>query len=418
MQANGIDMVRKHFFVLLGCLFVTMIGLGITLPVLTFYVERLGAAGGAARSSVAVQIGWLTGVYALGQLLFAPLWGRLSDRWGRRPVLLVGIAGYVASQILFGLATSLELLYAARILGGALSSAILPISAAYVADLTTEGDRSRGMAWLGTATSLGFVVGPAFGGLLSRKNLHFRAAYGHFVVDSFSVPFFAAAALGLLTLFVAIRWLPESLPHRALPPRSHETKRDARSLAQGLRPLLGMAFIGQFALATFEGVFALYAQSRFGYGPARVGAAFVVCGAVMTVFQAGAVGFLARSVREIYQIASGFGLMGTSLLLFAIARTTPLVFSLVGLVALGTAFVSPNLTALISKRGGNQRVGESLGIQNATSSLAQAGGPVFGGALYVWRPTAPYLLTGTLSVVVGLIVAWSVREKWRAGPFV
>lgn len=130
---------------------------------------------------MAIHVGLLTGVYALGQFFFAPVWGRLSDRTGRRPLVLVGIGGYVIAQVLFGLATSLWLLYAARILGGILSAATLPVSAAYVADMTADEERGRGMAWLGTAVSLGFVVGPALGGTLSRRDLHFIARYGHFI---------------------------------------------------------------------------------------------------------------------------------------------------------------------------------------------------------------------------------------------
>jgi DHA1 family multidrug resistance protein-like MFS transporter len=399
--------ISKHLFVLLACLFVVMIGLGITMPVLPFYVERLALSGGASRQAVTMHVGLLTGAYALGQLFFAPVWGRLSDRTGRRPLLLIGIAGYVVAQVLFGLATSLWLLYAARILGGILSSAALPISAAYVADMTTEEGRGPGMAWLGTATSLGFVVGPALGGMLSRRDLHFGARYGHFMIDSFSIPFFTAAALGLFTLFAALRWLPESLPATVLRAKYKGTEeRDWRGLARTLRPLLGLVLVAQFALATFEATFALYAQAMFNYGPVRVGAAFVVCGFVMTVFQVGAVGLLAGRVREIYQVGAGFGMMGISLGLFVIARTTPVVFALVGLVALGTAFVSPNLTALISKRGGINRVGESLGVQNAANSLAQASGPLLGSALYVWHLSAPYLLTGALSVAAALAIFW------------
>ena len=139
-------MVNKHLFVLLASLFVVMIGLGITMPVLPFYVERLGLAEGVSRQAIVLHVTLLTGVYALTQLIFAPLWGRWSDRLGRRPLILIGIAGYVVAQVMFGLSTSLWLLYAARILGGVLSSATLPVSAAYVADVTSEKERVRGMA--------------------------------------------------------------------------------------------------------------------------------------------------------------------------------------------------------------------------------------------------------------------------------
>lgn len=321
-------MIRKHLFVLFACLFVVMIGVGITLPVLPFYVERLALSERASRSSVAFHVSLLTGVYALGQLFFAPLWGWWSDRIGRRPLLLTGIAGYVMAQALFGLASSLWLLYAARILGGILSSATLPISAAYVADLTPEQDRSRGMAWLGTATSLGFVVGPALGGLLARKDVHFNARFGHFIVDSFSVPFFVAAAMGLLTLVVALRRLPESMSASVLPAANAMTDQGARQATHRLGPLLGLVLVAQLALATFEGTFALYSQATLNYGPLRVGAAFVTCGLVMSVFQGGAIGFLTQYVGEINQIAAGFALMGTSLMFLTTVRTAPFCISL------------------------------------------------------------------------------------------
>ena len=402
--------MTKHLFVLLACLFVVMIGLGITMPVLPFYVERLALAEGATRQSVVIHVGLLTGVYALGQLVCAPMWGRLSDRVGRRPLIVIGIAGYAIAQVLFGLATSLWLLYAARILGGILSSATLPVAAAYVADLTTDAERGRGMAWLGTAVSLGFVVGPALGGTLSRRDLHFSARYGHFMIDSFSVPFFAAAFLGLLTLFAAIRWLPESLASYAPRAVGEEAETKGPGLARSLGHLLGLALVGQFGLAIFEATFALYAQAKFNYGPADVAAVFVVCGLVMTVFQVGAVGVFTGRIREMYQIGAGFGLMGMSLALLVMARTRFSVFVLVGLLALGMALLSPNLAALISKRGGSRRAGVALGFQNAANSLGQASGPLLGSALFIWQKNAPYLLTGAVLVTVALVIGWTAMN--------
>jgi MFS transporter, DHA1 family, multidrug resistance protein len=400
--------IDKRLFTLLACLFVVMIGLGITQPVLPFYVERLALGGGASRQAVAMHVGLITGVFALGQLLFAPVWGRWSDRTGRRPLLLIGIAGYVVAQVLFGLATSLWLLYVARILGGILSSATLPVAAAYIADMTTEQARGRGMAWMGTATSLGFVVGPALGGVLARRDLHFSNPFWCFMLDSFSIPFLAAAVLGLLALLAAIRWLPESLATHA--PHATDQETDWRRLARTLAPLLGMALVAQFALAIFESTFALYAQAKFNYGPMEVGAVFIVCGLVMTVFQVGAVGFLAGRIREICQIGMGFGLIGASLGLLVVAHTKLSVFAVVGLIALGTAVISPNLAALISKRGGGRRVGAALGTQSAANSLGQAGGPILGAALFAWQMNAPYLLTAALLVMVALAIAWKARD--------
>ena len=332
------------------------------------------------------------------------------------PFDLVLLEETFGDRVLFGLATSLWLLYAARILGGVLSAATLPVSAAYVADMTTEKERGRGMAWLGTAVSLGVVVGPALGGLLSRRDWHFNLRVGHLMVDSFSIPFFTAAFVGLLTLFAALRWLPESLPSVVARGVNKELKPDWRKLIKDLRPLLALAFAGQLALSIFEGTFALFAQAKFNFGPVGVGSIFVVCGLVMTVFQAGAVGFLAGRIGEIYQIGAGFAFMGTGIALLATARTMFFVFAFVALLALGMAFIAPNLAALISKRGGQRHAGMALGVQNAANSLGQAGGPLLGGALFVWQMNAPYLLSGALLIALALVIAWKALESTEQRP--
>lgn len=404
--------MKRHLWVLLACLFVVMIGFGITLPVLAFYVERLALAAGAPRRTVVLHVTLLTSVYAFMQLVFAPLWGRWSDRIGRRPLILLGIAGYVVAQVLFGVATSLPLLYAARILGGILSSATLPVSAAYVADLTATRERSRGMALLGTAVSLGVVVGPAVGGLLSRRDWHVAWNAGHVRMDSFSTPFFFAAALGLVTLLVAARWLPESLPTTARrtaapPPEAGSVATPGwRTLVRTLAPLLALAFAGQLALTMFEGTFALFAQAKFAFGPAEVGYVFVVCGLVMTVFQAGGVALLAGRISERVQIGAGFAVMGTGIALLATARTTLPVFAFVALLSLGMAFIAPNLSALVSSRGGEEQAGASLGIQNAANSLGQSVGPVLGGVLFIWQIDAPYVVSGAVLLALAAGLGW------------
>ena len=409
--------MKKSLFVLLACLFVVMIGFGITLPVLPFYVERLALAGGATRQSIIIHLTLLTGVYALMQLFFAPLWGRWSDRVGRRPLILSGIAGYVVAQVMFGLSTSLPLLYAARIAGGILSSATLPASAAYVADVTSRNERGRGMAWLGTAASLGVIVGPAVGGLLSRRDWHFDGSFGHFKLDSFSTPFFAAALFGLLTFCAALLWLPESrqkrLPRkqRSAESGSADAIRTWRTLVRLLTPLLLLTIAGQFALAIFEGTFALFAKAKFEFGPAQVGYVFMVCGLVMTLFQAGAVALLAGKVSESIQIGAGFALMGAGIALLAVVETKFLIFVFVALLSLGMALIAPNLSALISKRGGEEQAGASLGIQNAANSLGQSVGPVMGGMLFIWQPDAPYLLSGALLLGLAVIMGWKTLGR-------
>jgi DHA1 family multidrug resistance protein-like MFS transporter len=231
------------------------------------------------------------------------------------------------------------------------------------------------------------------------------------MIDSFSVPFFAAAGLGLLALLAALRWLPESRPAPAAAAADGEAAARSQSVARNLAPLLGLSLVGQFGLAVFEGTFPLYAQARLNYGAAEVGAVFVVCGLVMAVLQAGATGVLGGRLGEIGRIGIGFGAAGAGLVLLVTARSRGLVFTFVGLLALGVALISPNLSALISKRGGRRHVGRALGAQNAANSLGQASGPLLGSALLLWQRNAPYLMTGTLLMVVSVVIGWTAHAR-------
>ncbi|MEO7716467.1 MAG: MFS transporter [Capsulimonas sp.] len=397
--------MRKHLFVLIACLFVVSIGFGVTLPVLPFYAERLAMSAGDSHKTMAWHVGMLTSVFSLMQLLLAPFWGRLSDKVGRRPLLLMGMAGYGMAQLLFGMATTLPLLYLARILGGILASATMPAAAAYVADATDEKARGRGMAWLGTAVSLGAVTGPALGGMVAWRDGHLYSRFGHLLINSFSLPFFAAALMSFAALLAALRWLPES---KSIHPKSTSPPTQAsnwREVSRRIRLPLGLSVMSQLSLALFETAFVLFTQAKLGYDPAQVAIAFMVCGSVMSVFQAGAVSYLSGRVAERTQISIGFFLMGIGLLLLLALRAEPLVYGTVGLIALGMAFVSPNLSTAISKSGGSA-TGAALGLQNSANNLGQALGPIIGAALFAWKAQAPYLLTSVSLLLIGILLGW------------
>lgn len=401
--------------VLLACLFVTMIGFGITLPVLPFYTERLALRTGATPADVAMQVGLLTAVYPLMQLIFAPLWGRWSDSIGRRRLVLLGMMGTAVGQLAFALAGSLAALYGARAVGGLLSSAIFPAAAAYVADTTTERHRGRAMAWLGTATSLGVVVGPALGGLLARTDWGLTSPSGAILISPFAVPFVAAAALALVALLGAALWLPESHLARRVEPGFSPTWGVARLLQPGpLRSLLVLAAAGQLGLAMFEGTFALYAQRMWAFGPAQVGATFMVCGLVMALAQTGLAAVLARRVGEFPQVATGFGLVGASLALLPLARGVATVMLTIGFLAFGVALISPNLSAMIATRGGPAK-GRALGAESAANSVGQLSGTMLGAGLLAWNMEAPFVAAGAVLLVTGLLVAWRTSAVHRAG---
>jgi DHA1 family multidrug resistance protein-like MFS transporter len=353
--------------------------------------------------TTAIHITLLTSIYALTQLIFSPFWGSWSDRVGRRPLVLLGLAGAAITQLLFGIVDSLWMLYAVRALGGFLTSAMLPAATAYVADITTERDRNRGMAWLGSAVSLGVVAGAALGGLSTRTEIDFTLGDRYFKIDGFSLPFFAAAMLAGIALLMALRWLPESLHSSQLAPVSRRPQaiRWLKSSNRPLLRLLALTIVGQFGLTMFEATFPLYSQEMLNYGPSEIGLVFMVCGLVMAVFQAIAVSYFSKYLPAIFQVALGFGLMGVGIALLLVMRTLPLVLAAVSLLALGMAFVSPNLTALIANRGG-EHTGTILGMQNAASSLGQMGGPLLGGLLFGWQADAPYLIAGVFLAGLGL----------------
>ena len=383
---------------LLGCVLVVMAGVGIVLPVLPFYVERLALAAGSSRRQVLVHVGLLTAAFPLVQLVVAPLWGRLSDRIGRRPMIVVGILGFAVTQVLFGLASGLGMLYAARVLGGALSAALLPATFAYVADLSGDTHRARGIALVGTAVGLGTIVGPGLGALLLRVDLHLRGRLGHFVLDGFSVPFLAAGALAIVGLLIALLALPRTTP--AAPtglPRPPQPRRRST----GLLATAAAAYLG---ITVFETTFSFYAQERYRFGPAEVGAAFTVCAVVMVAAQlAGAEA--ARRIGELRVVGIGFASMGLGLLLLIVVGAGPPVYVAVASLGVGMAFVAPNLTSLASA-GDRDDVGATVGRQTSAQSLGQVSGPLLGTLLLGWDPRAGYLLVGGMMAAVGVVLSW------------
>ena len=259
---------------------------------------------------------------------------------------------------------------------------------------------------MGTSTSLGAIAGMALGGLSARTDLHLNFSFGHFRIDGFSVPFFLAAILMFAALVVAWRWLPESAPAAALDPTAPP---DWRRFAARLWLPLGLAAASQFGIALFEGTFALFAQDKLQYGPAQVGAAFMVCGLVMAIFQVPAAVLLNAYWTPYRQVWGGFTLMASGSALLLALRAKPFVLASVAILALGAAVISPNLAALVSSRGGNH-AGAALGAQSAANSLGQFAGPALGGVLFAWQPTAPYAFGSAFLLSTALLIATLSRK--------
>ncbi len=396
------------------CVFVVMTGFAMTLPALSFFTERLASGATSRPFSIELHIGLLTSVYAFAQLGFAPLWGAASDRIGRRRVIALGMCGFALTAVLFGISTRLWMLYGTRFLGGALSSAILPTAAAYVADRTSDQERARGMGVLNGAASLGGITGPALGGLLARKDLHLSLRFDHFAIDAFSLPFFASAALAIVALALVIAWVREPRRvTRARAERTRERPRDARH-HDALAIVLLASFGGQLGISLFEATFTLLAQHRLGYGPAQVGGVFMVCGAVMAAIQLFVVGRISRTVGELTQATAGFVLLGAGLAWLAVAASLAMVAASVAILAAGSALAAPNLAAIVSQVGAERR-GRALGTQSAAQSVGQVGGPLLGSALFGWWMAAPYVLASATMFGVALLLSLFVRARARRG---
>ncbi|HYU15997.1 MAG TPA: MFS transporter [Candidatus Acidoferrum sp.] len=397
-------MTRRLFALSLSVALV-MAGVGIDLPLLPLHVERLGL-GGSSTADAALHVSLLAAGYALMHLLFAPLWGRLSDSIGRKPLLGIGLCGFAAGQVLCGLATSLVALYLVRLASGIFSSATLPAAFAYVADATGEEERTRGMAHLGGAAGLGLVVGPALGGLLA--GLDVPAGLG-LPLDNFALPFFAAAVAALAALF-ALRWVEEP-GARAPSDRAAATR---TGLAGRLGLPMAVAVVSQLAISLFDTTFALYARAELGLGLGAIGAVFVVCALVMLVVQLGAAAPLVRRLGEVWLLAAGLTVMGASLALLAEFRGVLPVLGLVAVFAIGIGLVAPTVSALTSRRGGT-RVGAALGLETAARSLGQIAGPLIGGGLLSGSMALPYLLASALLLALALIATATVVPR-RGGP--
>lgn len=397
----------RKLVVLSSAIALAMGGVGIILPVMPFHVGRLGV-GALSTARLGLHMSLLAAGYALMQLLLAPVWGRLSDSIGRRPLLAIGLIGFAIGQGLCGFVNSLATLYAVRLATGIFSAATIPAAFAYVADATTEEDRTQGMAQLSGAAGLGFVIGPAIGGLLAGVEVPRLVGLR---IDSYSLPFLAAAGSALVAL-LTLHWLDEPSVRAA---HRHPEPEPWMGLARRLGFPVVVAMIAQIAVAAFETTFALHARAELGMGPARIGTVFMECGLVMLVVQLGGVPRLARRGKELRLVVTGLVFMGASLALLASVRIAALVYALVALFSTGIGLVTPTTSALVSRRGG-RHAGAALGIESAAKSLGQIAGPLLGGALLGWSMMVPFWLAGALLLALAPLFARSAGAASMPEP--
>lgn len=346
-------------------------------------------------------MGLLMATYAIMQFIFSPIWGGVSDRIGRKPVLMIGVLGNAIAQILFGFSTELWMLIGARVLAGILSSATLPTAMAYIGDSTSEKDRGGGMGIIGAAMGVGMVLGPGIAGWLATYSL--------------SAPFFLAAGLSLLALVFILLVLPESLPAEKRAQtiggiNGPQLKELWKALFTPIGFLLVLAFLVSFGLTNFESVFGLYANASYGYGPQQVGGLLTFIGLVSAIVQGGLTGPFTRRWGEVRVIkisllgsAVGFALMVLADSFVGVLLTT-------GFFVTSNAMLRPSVSSLISRRA-TLGQGVAMGLNNAFMSLGRSVGPLWAGFIYDINLSYPYWSGSIIMLVSFVISIFKLREE-------
>ena len=392
---------RRNIAILFATLVIVMMGFGMIIPILPFYAAAFGAAG--------KELGLLMAIFAAMQFVFAPIWGQLSDRYGRKGILMVGIVGNAISMLFFGLSTELWMLYASRALAGILSSATLPTAMAYIGDSTSEEDRGGGMGMMGAAMGVGMVLGPGLGGWLAS--------------GSMSTPFFVAAGLSVLVLPFVLFVLPESLAKEARTQqegglRGPQFKEMWAALFSPISFLLILAFLVSFGLTNFEGVFGLYAKDLLGYDAARVGTVLTVIGLLSALVQGVLIGPLTKRWGEAAVIRASMLFSAVGFVVMLQARSFTAVLLTVGFFIVSNAMLRPAVSSLTSKRAtGGQ--GVTMGLNNSFMSLGRIIGPMWAGFVYDINLTYPYY-SGAVIMLIGFVMSlvWLKGEvpKRQAKP--
>jgi len=359
-----------------------LVGFGIVVPILGRYAERFGASG--------LEVGLLFASFSLAQLVFAPILGRLSDRIGRKPVIMISLLGTAVGSFVTGAAGALWVLFVGRILDGA-SGASVAVAQGAVTDLAPPSERPRLLGLLGAAFGVGFVVGPALGGLASLGGEH--------------IPFYVAGTVALVNAAVAWRRLPETRPADVRRAAREAAKNDTGAKVR----LWGLAVAGFTAIVAFSGfeaTFSLLAGDRFRLTEAGVAAIFVGVGVVLVAVQGGLIRPINAKIGTQRSLQVGLVLNSAGLVVLAFAETWPLLIVALALLTIGQGLVTPNLSSLVSGRVPDHRRGEALGFQQGVNAFGRVAGPALAGVLYDHVAIgSPYLVGGALCGVALVVIS-------------
>jgi len=385
----------RNLWVLMVTAFVDMLGFAMIFPLLPFYALDLGASPKV--------IGLLISSFSIAQLATAPLWGRVSDKFGRRPVLIVGLAAAGVAFIVFGFANSIWLLLLSRTVQGA-GGGTTGVVQAYVSDSTDPSQRAKGLGWISAATSTGVMIGPVLG----SGAAHFGRA----------APGLIAAGLCFLNVLFAWRFLPESRP------KIGQAKRNIRAalwhvLRHPLEPQARLIWIYATAMGAFTAmtsVLALYLNFKFGVTEKTIGLVFVYVGSVAVVMRAVVLGIAVDKFGEVRVMRTGIFIFAAGLMLYTVPNTIWALAFVIPLVPIGQALMFPTVTALNSHRSDPKELGQMMGVQQAFGGAARVLGPLWSTWIYGrFAPADPFFVAASVMLVVALM-AFQVPIAARAEP--
>ena len=380
-------------FIIFVIVFINLVGFGIVIPLLPFYGEHFGATPD--------EVTWLMAIYSLTLFITAPIWGRYSDRFGRRPILLISLAGTVAAYVWLALTEDLQTLYWARALAGVTAGSI-SAAFAYMADITTEQNRSKGMGLLGAAFGLGFIAGPAIGGLLAGSDP---------ATTNYQLPSYVAALFSGTAFLAAVFILKESLSDELKSKIANRTTGERWLLfvhtmkLPTIRLTIILTFVSIFAFAGLEATFAMWSEREYGWGVEQNGYIFAFMGIICAVIQGTLIAPLSRRLGEIGMARQGFLALGIGLAALPFAENLPLLLFTLVIIAYGFSISSPALNSLLSLNIPAEQQGGILGIGRSASTLARALGPVGAGYLFALIGRDWPFYAGALLMFIVLLMA-------------
>ncbi len=390
-DANCRRMRKPSLLIIFLTVFIDLIGFGIVMPLLQIYSKRFGASG--------FMIGAVIASFSLMQFLFAPAWGKLSDRIGRRPVLLISNAGSAISYAMFALASSMTgssglwMLLASRVFAG-ICGANISVASAYIADVTPPEKRSKSMGLIGMAFGLGFIFGPVIGGLTAK---YYGLAAPGWVAAAFCAGNF------LLGCFILVESRKPNSNTAVARPRAAQWMHTLSRPTVGF--LIGVYFLATFCFACFESTFGLLLAGKFQYDQSHISYLFAYCGILAAFIQGGAIGRMVKALGESRLIVASLVVTGLGMLLIPYVRDGWPLYLALGLFAGGSGVNRPPTFGLISILTPADDQGSTLGVAQSAGSLARIVAPIFANSVFVLHPNWPYITCAVLAVITAAL-AW------------